>query len=203
VGTSTLMSADVTFFFDPNCPFTWRTSRWLRSVTQARGHSVDWRLMSLKILNEGQDAPEERREWLDQSIRPVRVLFAARERLGVAALDRLYTEFGTRLHYQGAGPGDDLIKTALAAAELPDDLIDAANDESLDAAVKDSHNEGQARVGQESGSPIIAIGDGPGFFGPVVVPPPSGESAERLYDAVQLLSAVPEFSELKRKRASL
>jgi hypothetical protein len=158
--------------------------------------------MSLKILNEGQDTPEERRAWLDQSIRPVRVLFAARERLGLAALDRLYTEFGTRLHYQAAGPGDELIKTALTAADLPDDLIDAAGDESLDAVIRASHDEGQARVGQESGSPIIAIGDGPGFFGPVVVPPPDGESADKLYDAVRLLSAVPEFSELKRKRAS-
>jgi hypothetical protein len=34
------------------------------------------------------------------------------------------------------------------------------------------------------------------------VPVPEGEAAEKLYDAVRLLSAVPEFSELKRSRAA-
>jgi hypothetical protein len=33
---------------------------------------------------------------------------------------------------------------------------------------------------------------------PVVVP--EGEAPEKLFDAVRLLSAVPEFSELKRSR---
>jgi hypothetical protein len=35
-----------------------------------------------------------------------------------------------------------------------------------------------------------------------VVPVPDGESAEKLFDAVRLLSAVPEFSEIKRSRNS-
>jgi 2-hydroxychromene-2-carboxylate isomerase len=196
------MADDVTFFFDPTCPFTWRTSRWLRSVTQPRGHTIGWRLMSLTMLNEGKDLPEQWRERLAFSIRPVRVLFATLDEHGGAALDRLYTEFGTRLHYEHADLDNALISTALAAADLPAELTAAADDESLDDAIRASHEEGQARVGQESGSPILAIGDGPGFFGPVVVPPPEGEAAEKLYDAVRLLSAVPEFSELKRARAS-
>jgi len=196
------MADDVTFFFDPTCPFTWRTSRWLRGVTQPRGHTIGWRLMSLKMLNEGKDLPEQWRDRLAFSIRPVRVLFTTLDKHGGDALDRLYTEFGTRLHYEQADLDDALIATALEAAGLPAELAKAADDESLDEAIRASHEEGQARVGQESGSPILAIGDGPGFFGPVVVPPPEGEAAEKLYDAVRLLSAVPEFSELKRARAS-
>lgn len=195
------MAHDVTFFFDPTCPFTWRTSRWLRGVTQPRGHTIDWRLMSLKMLNEGKDLPEQWRDSLARSIRAVRVLHATLDRHGGDALDRLYTEFGTRLHYEHADLDDALIATALQAAGLPGELAGAADDEGLDEAIRTSHEEGQARVGQESGSPILAIGDGPGFFGPVVVPPPEGEAAEKLYDAVRLLSAVPEFSELKRARA--
>ncbi|HEY2794403.1 MAG TPA: disulfide bond formation protein DsbA [Micromonosporaceae bacterium] len=196
------MADDVTFFFDPTCPFTWRTSRWLRSVTIPRGHTIGWHLMSLAVLNEGKEIPEAYRDRVAWSMRPVRLLFQTLQQHGPDALDRLYTEFGTRLHYENAAADDELLAASLAAAELPAELIKAAGDESLDPAIHASHAEGQARVGTESGSPILAIGDGPGYFGPVVVPPPEGEAAEKLYDAMRLISAVPEFSELKRARAS-
>jgi hypothetical protein len=196
------MADDATFYFDPTCPFTWRTSRWLREVTEPRGHTIGWRLMSLQILNEGRELPEAYRDAVAYSIRPVRVLQATLERHGSAALDRLYTEFGTRVHDDGNDLNDATLSAAILAAGMPTDLIGAADDDSLDPVIRKSHDEGQARVGQESGSPITAIGDGPGFFGPVVVPVPEGEAAEKLYDAVRLLSAVPEFSELKRARAA-
>jgi len=196
------MADDVTFYFDPTCPFTWRTSRWLRNVTQPRGHTIGWKLMSLKMLNEGRELPEAYRDRVAFSIRAVRVLQATLDNHGADALDRVYTEFGTRLHYQHAPLDDDLLVTAIAAADLPADLAKSADDDGLDATIRASHDAGQARVGQESGSPIVAIGDGPGFFGPVVVPVPEGEEAEKLYDAVRLLSSVPAFSELKRSRAA-
>jgi hypothetical protein len=50
---------------------------------------------------------------------------------------------------------------------------------------------------------VTAIGDGPGFFGPVLVPIPEGEDADRLFEAMRLLSEVPQFSELKRSRKPL
>jgi len=95
------MADDVTFYFDPTCPFTWRTSRWIREVTARRGHTIGWRLMSLKVLNEGRELPAAYRDAVAYSIRPVRVLQATLDRHGSAALDRLYTEFGTRVHYNG------------------------------------------------------------------------------------------------------
>ena len=163
------MADDVTFYFDPTCPFTWRTSRWLREVTEPRGHTIGWRLMSLRILNEGRELPEAYRDAVAYSIRPVRLLQAALERHGSAALDRLYTEFGTRVHDEGDALSDSTLAAAILAAGLPNEFIGAADDDSLDPVIRKSHDEGQARVGQESGSPITAIGDGPGFFGPVVV----------------------------------
>jgi hypothetical protein len=42
---------EATYFFDPACPFTWRTSRWLLSVAPGREVSVRWRAFSLGILN--------------------------------------------------------------------------------------------------------------------------------------------------------
>jgi 2-hydroxychromene-2-carboxylate isomerase len=189
------MSDDVTFWFDPSCPFTWRTSRWLRGVTAARGQRVDWRVMSLGILHEGKEIPEQFREPMAQSRRAQRLLLAAGERRG-----DLYTEIGVRVHEMGRPMDDGVLTEALAAAGLPGDLIASADDDALDTAVRESHEAGQKRAGTESGSPVVALGDGPGFFGPVVVPVPEGESAEKLYDALRLLSAVPEFSELKRAR---
>jgi 2-hydroxychromene-2-carboxylate isomerase len=194
------MADDATLYFDPICPFTWKTSRWLRSVTEPRGHTIGWHLMSLKMLNEGKRMPDEYRAAMDFSMRVHRVFEATLTRHGSGGLDRLYTEFGTRLHEQQAKLDDDLIVSAVAAAGLPAELIGSADDEGLDAAIRRSHEESQARVGQASGSPIIAIGDGPGYFGPVVSEVPVGEAGEKLYDAVRLVSAVPAFAELKRGR---
>nr|BFE86618.1 hypothetical protein GCM10020093_092190 [Planobispora longispora] len=50
---------------------------------------------------------------------------------------------------------------------------------------------------------MTAIDDGPGFFGPVVASVPAADEADRLIDAMRLLSTVPVFSELKRERAPL
>jgi 2-hydroxychromene-2-carboxylate isomerase len=194
------MSDDVTFWFDPACPFTWRTSRWLRGVVGARNLTIDWRLMSLSILNEDKEVPEQYRAKGAAAHRAARMLIAANEKFGADAVDRLYTEIGVRVHEQGRDIDTALLAEAADAAALPDDLVASADAADLDQTLRDSHEAGQARVGTESGSPILAIGDGPGFFGPVVVPVPEGEAAEKLFDAVRLLAAVPEFSELKRSR---
>lgn len=197
------MDDDVTFWFDPSCPYTWRTSRWLVGVTRARGHRIDWRLMSLGILNEGKEIPEKYREALALAVRGRRVLQAAAERYGQEALARLYTEIGERVHDQRRPMDGVVLAESIVAAGLPAELIAAGDDAWLDPAIRASHEAGQRRVGTESGSPIVALGDGPGFFGPVVVPVPTGESAEKLYDALRLLSAVPEFSEVRTSRAAL
>jgi hypothetical protein len=208
------MSSDVTFFFDPICPFTWRSSRWLNSMAGKRDLIVHWRLLSLAILNEGKEIPEQYREGMARGWRASRLLAGADAQHGQDAMARLYTEIGTRIHgYVGPGPLDGhpterrtldtgVLVESLAAAGLPSELLAAADESGLDDVIRESHEAGQARVGTESGSPILAFGDGPGFFGPVVVPVPDGESAEKLFDAVRLLSAVPEFSEIKRSRNS-
>jgi 2-hydroxychromene-2-carboxylate isomerase len=190
----------VTFWFDPICPFTWRTSRWVRDIAQRRDLTVDWRVMSLGILNEGNEMPEEYKSVFDWSAGVLRVLVATGEAHGRDGVDRLYTALGERFHVKGETPGPDLLAGALADAGLPGELAARADDESLQDAVRTSHQAGQDRVGTESGSPIFAIGDGPGFFGPVVVPTPEDDAAERLFDAIALLSTVPQFSELKRSR---
>lgn len=191
----------VDFWFDPGCPFTWRTSRWLTDVAGRRPMSVTWRLLSLGILNAGKDIPERFRAGMHQGPRALRVLAAAEEVGGQEALRRLYTALGTRLHEQGAAYDDDLLRAAAAEAGLDPSLAAAADDQGYDDRVRASHDEAQRRVGTEVGSPVTAIGGGKAYFGPVVVPIPAGEEALRLFDALQLLAAVPAFSELKTARA--
>jgi hypothetical protein len=193
----------ITLWFDPSCPFTWRTSRWVREVAARRGEEVTWRFMSLAILNEGKDIPERFRQAHARSLGALRVLAAVDERYGQRAVDRLYTAIGGRVHDQEGELTHDVLAAALADADLPAELVRAADDVALDTLVSASHHAGQARVGTETGSPVTAVDDGPGFFGPVISAPPAAEDADRLIEALRLLSSVPEFSELKRARSPL
>ena len=186
----------VDFFFDPGCPFTWRTSRWITNVAEAGAASVTWRLMSLAILNEDKEIPEEWRPFLEQGRRALRVLASVDDN---DARGRLYTALGTRKHDKGLPYTDEEIAAAVADAGLPPSVAAAADDASLDAAVRASHEEAQAAVGQETGSPVLRVG-GNAWFGPVVSPIPTGDEALRLFEAVRLLAEVPSFSELKRSR---
>jgi len=197
------MSDDVTFWFDPSCPFTWRTSRWLVGVADARGLSIDWRLMSLAILNEDKPIAPSVRARQEGGRRVARLLVAVDENYTTEQMERLYTEIGRRIHDERRDIADPVLLEALDAVGLPDHLLGQADNMKMDEYLVESHYEGQDRIGTEAGSPILAIGDGPGFFGPVVVPVPEGEAAEKLFDAVRLLSAVPEFSELKTARNPL
>jgi 2-hydroxychromene-2-carboxylate isomerase len=43
--------ADIHFYFDPVCPFAWMTSKWVRQVQAQRDYTVDWRFISLRLLN--------------------------------------------------------------------------------------------------------------------------------------------------------
>ena len=43
--------ADINFYFDPLCPFAWMTSKWVRQVAAQRDYTVDWRFISLRMIN--------------------------------------------------------------------------------------------------------------------------------------------------------
>lgn len=188
----------VDVWFDPVCPWAWMTSRWIVDVASQREIDLHWHIMSLSVLNEGRELPEEYRAMMDRAWGPARVVNAARERHGDAVLGDLYTALGTRIHL-----GREDYPTAIAGARadggLASDLADYAGSDELDASLRASHAEGIALVGEDVGTPVVAI-NGRGYFGPVVTPAPKGEAALRLFDGLVLLTSVDGFYELKRTR---
>jgi 2-hydroxychromene-2-carboxylate isomerase len=189
----------VTIWFDPSCPFTWRTSRWVRAEAQTRDAGVTWRLLSLAVLNEGREIPEQYRQGQQRSQAASRVLAAAADR-GNDVIDAVYTELGRRVHEDGRALDRDTVAEAITAAGAPADLIAAYDDETWDKNVRTMHEESQLRAGQESGSPVLAFGSHRAFFGPILTAVPTGTDATRLWDAVAALSGIDIFSELKRSR---
>jgi len=198
---------DVQFFFDAMCPWTWLTSRWLVDVAAQKELDVTWRPFSLAVLNEGKPIPPallaavpdiaERQALGVQVLRMVQALHDAGRNDDIG---HFYRAVGEGFHVQGLPVERSALKAAAAAAGVEDQL-GAAEEGSWDAPVRASTDEAVAQAGPDVGSPVLLLdGGGRGIFGPIVSPPPQGEDAARLWDAVVMLQALPDFLELKRGR---
>jgi hypothetical protein len=188
---------DADCWFDPSCPYTWMTARWLQEVERVRDVHVRWHVMSLAVLNEGRDDdPEGDPEgWL---WRPVRVFARVQEEHGQAALVALYRAYGEAVHVRGEWPDP---RRLLRAVGLPEELAESADTSDHDELVRASHRSGIELVGTHVGTPVVAVGLGTptlsAWFGPVLSRVPVGEDAGRLWDGVTLVAGTDGFHELK------
>ncbi|KKO83235.1 DsbA family protein [Corynebacterium otitidis] len=199
------MAEKVTFWFDALCPFAWQTSRFVKEVEKVRDVEVDWVPMSLAILNENNDdAPEDYKKSVARAWGPARV-FAAVKTEKPEKVDELYTEVGTALHKNDEKNTDqserftDLLRRSLKAVGLDEAYADVAETTEWDDKLREYHNGAIDLVGDDVGTPTIAL-NGVGFFGPVITRVPTGEEAGEIFDAAVRLANYPYFFELKRTR---
>jgi predicted DsbA family dithiol-disulfide isomerase len=190
---------DATFFFDPACPWTWRTSRWLVAVAEARGLAVEWRAFSLAILNEGKIAPEYA-DAMTASTRALRLAEALRAQGRHDDVGRFYTELGTRTHDAGNPISDRAVADAVEAAGLTQDAP-ALDDERWDRAVHESHALAYASAGPDIGAPVLMVpGVERGVHGPILTEVPGTDDALTIWDSLLPLIRLGTFHEIKRGR---
>ena len=194
------MTTSVDFHFDPMCPFAYQTSLWIRDVRNQTGLEETWRFFSLEEVNrvEGKRHPWERAWSYGWSLMRIGALLRRRD---PALLDRWYAVIGHELHTLGGKPHDPEVARRL----LTDIGVDAAL---LDHALEDPSTHDDVRADHQRvldaggyGVPTLFL-DGQCLFGPVLVDPPTGADALRLWDVVTGMAALPHVYELQRPKTA-
>jgi hypothetical protein len=181
-------------------------------VAEQRDYRVDWRFISLRILNAHIDYashfPSYYEEGHTAGLKLLRVAAKVRADHGRDAVGPLYEAIGTRLFDTAREQSlqateqaaRDLVESALADAGLPAALADALDDASLDDEIRGETDEALTLTGRDVGTPILHFRPptGTAFFGPVISRLPSADEAVTLWDHVVALAEFPGFAEIKR-----
>jgi 2-hydroxychromene-2-carboxylate isomerase len=189
----------VDFHFDVMCPFAYQTSSWMREVRDALGLTVNWRFFSLEEVNrvEGKKHPWEREWSYGWSMMRIGALL---RRTDMALLDAWYERAGRALHVEGHKPHEPAVaRHLLAEIGLDPGLVDAA------IADPTTHDEVRAEHERVTGAggfgvPTLFFPDGQCLFGPVLVDPPTGAAAVRLWHQVVGWLEFPHLYEIQRPK---
>jgi 2-hydroxychromene-2-carboxylate isomerase len=204
-----MSDTDIHFYFDPVCPFAWMTSKWVRQVIAERDYTVDWRFISLRLINAAVDYdshfPPGYEAGHTAGLKLLRVAARVRADYGRDRVGSLYEAIGTQVFDTEPDERQDrgsrtFLEPILAHLGLPAALAGALDDSSFDAELQRETDEALALTGKDVGTPIIHFQppDGVAFFGPVISRLPDQADATRLWDHVVGLAGFPGFAELKR-----
>jgi 2-hydroxychromene-2-carboxylate isomerase len=191
--------ASVAFHFDLMCPYAYQSSLWIREVRRLTALEVDWRFFSLEEINrrEGKPHPWERPWAYGWSMMRIGAWL---RREDPQLLDRWYLVAGTALHVEGRKPHRPEVAEAL--------LVEMGLDPSIvEQAIADPTTGEEVRAEHEQvvaagafGVPTLRFPDGQALFGPVLVDPPTGDAAVRLWSAVASWLEFPHLFELQRPK---
>jgi 2-hydroxychromene-2-carboxylate isomerase len=194
----------VDFHFDIMCPWAYQASIWMRTVRDRLGIDVGWRFFSLEEINraEGKKHPWQRDWSYGWSMMRVGALL---RRIDPVLLDRWYLAAGTALHAGGRKPHRrEVAEELIAGLGLDPALVgQAIGDPSTHDEVRADHDR-VTRLGGW-GVPTLVFGGGPddserALFGPVLIQPPDGDAAVRLWRLVTGWLEFPALYELQRPK---
>lgn len=199
----------VDFHFDVLCPYAYQTAKWIRNVRRQNGLTIDWRFFSLEEVNlvEGKKHPWERDWSYGWSLMRIGALL---RRSSADDVDRWYERAGRALHEEGHKPHvPDVARHLLAEIGLDPALVDRAiadqttHDEVLadHQRVTDAGGYGVPTLFLHTEGGSTALTPEPQcLFGPVLIDPPDGAAALRLWDAVVAWAEFPQLFELQRPK---
>ena len=186
---------------DVMCPFAYQTSRWLREVRDELGVDVRWRFFSLEEVNraEGKKHPWERAWSYGWSMMRIGALL---RRTDPALLDAWYERAGRALHEEGRKPHQaEVARHLLGELGLDPGLVDEAlADPTTSNEVLADHRRVVDAGG--FGVPTMFFPDGQCLFGPVLIDPPTGAAAVRLWRLVEGWTEFPHLFELQRPKSA-
>ena len=192
------------FHFDVICPWAYQTSLWMREVRDRLGIEVDWRFFSLEEVNrvDGKKHPWEREWSYGWSMMRIGALL---KREDPALNDAWYLRSGTALHVEGRQPHrPEVARDLLAEMDLAPGIVDdALADETTHDDVRRDHEAVLALGGW--GVPTLvfpgsATDEARKLFGPVLIEPPTGGAADRLWELVVGWLEFPHLFELQRPK---
>ncbi|MFN0028575.1 MAG: DsbA family protein [Acidimicrobiales bacterium] len=197
--TAPIAPTTVDFHFDVMCPWAYQTSRWMRAVRDELGLTVNWRFFSLEEVNrvEGKKHPWEREWSYGWSMMRIGAVLRRRD---MAQLDAWYERAGRALHVEGHKPHEpDVARHLLREIGLDPAVVDEAM---ADPTTHDEVRADHQRVVDAGGFgvPTLFFPDGQCLFGPVVLDPPTGDAAVRLWQATTAWLEFPHLYEVQRPK---
>ena len=190
---------EVDFHFDVMCPWAYQTSKWIRNVRVQNGLIINWKFFSLEEVNlrEGKKHPWERDWSYGWSMMRIGAIL---RRQSMDNLDKWYERSGRALHEEGKRPHDpDVARHLLEEIGMDPHIVDESLlDESTHEEIKDDHQRVIDAGGY--GVPTLFFGDHP-LYGPVLIDPPEGEKAMRLWDTVVSWLEFPDLYEMQKLKS--